>query len=45
LISRAIFGEDKGGWFEKKDNEILGIKELDVVAVKKVNQDMIDGKL
>ncbi|KAF7595986.1 hypothetical protein BBP40_004132 [Aspergillus hancockii] len=45
LISRAIWGEDNGGFFAETDNEMLGIKELDKPGIKKVLQDVIDGNL
>ncbi|KAL4971329.1 hypothetical protein BDW66DRAFT_155768 [Aspergillus desertorum] len=45
LIHKAVWGADNGGWFSETDNELLGIQQLDKEGVKKVIQDVVDGKL
>ncbi|KAJ5197388.1 hypothetical protein N7449_007867 [Penicillium cf. viridicatum] len=44
FIYRAIWGKENGGHFTTTDNELLGIKELDKEGLKKVIQDVVDGK-
>ncbi|KIA75803.1 CipA-like oxidoreductase [Aspergillus ustus] len=44
FIYRAIWGEGAGGHFDKTDNELLGIQQLDKAGLKQVIQSVVDGQ-
>ncbi|CEL06520.1 hypothetical protein ASPCAL09695 [Aspergillus calidoustus] len=44
FIFKAIWGAENGGHFDKTDNELLGIQQLDKAGIKRVIQSVVDGE-